>query len=766
MHRLALFAAILIAGCAQRPCAAAAPIGFSGAEFHKLSWGAHNMRVGDVNGDGRNDIVVVNNAKARVECLLQRAEPGAAPDPDDLEPNEIADDKRFQSRPFLSEKRVFSLELGDLNGDGRVDMAYYGEPMELVVVYQNARGEWGRRRTFDISDGARRPHCLAIGDVNGDGRNDLVLLGDDGTYFACQDKRGRLQTPVKESGVPPGVVGIVLRDFNGDKRLDILYLSFSEPEPVCIRFQEKDGRLGPEIRARADPLRAVGFGDPDGDGSDDIVAIKLKSGRVVSLDVAFDEDNHHLLSGAMERYTLRNVGPGRSPALALGAFTDPKHLDIAVTAPEANEIEMLFHTPSGHWSRRVAFPTLEGVTQLVAIDVDGDGRDELLVLSPKESILGRARIDARGRLTFPRALNVTGTPRAAMTADLDGDGKPEIIYAAGKDRRYFLRVLARNGDDGFRETHAVEISGASEPEGLLAMDLNQDGRKDVCVFVFHEGMRVFKATADGALVDVSRKPDYGKGLVQGAMRRHVGVADVDGDGKPELLLARKNFARALRMDGRDRLTVVDQFNGRLPSSSIAGVAGADLDGDGAAELILVDSGTRCISVLKRNAMGVYEIRENLRTPPLALERIVVRDLTGDGRNEILLLTKNGCRVLRPGRPRMVLREVAAYETPARNGQLIDVVLGDLDGDGADELVITEAARHALEIVRWQKQKRTLRRTLTWPIYEAKSYAGSRFGKDAARGVEPREFLIADVTGDKKSDIILLIHDRVLVYPQE
>ena len=48
--------------------------GFSGMEMYKLDWDTHNLRLADVNGDGLTDIVVVNNARARIECLLAAPE--------------------------------------------------------------------------------------------------------------------------------------------------------------------------------------------------------------------------------------------------------------------------------------------------------------------------------------------------------------------------------------------------------------------------------------------------------------------------------------------------------------------------------------------------------------------------------------------------------------------------------------------------------------------------------------------------------------------
>ena len=106
-------------------------------------------------------------------------------------------------------------------------------------------------------------------------------------------------------------------------------------------------------------------------------------------------------------------------------------------------------------------------------------------------------------------------------------------------------------------------------------DANQDGLPDILLFTPYQEMRIFKETARcGNFVDVSRGPDYGKGLVQGVTRKSVALADLNGDGKQTILVASKSFARALRLDAKDRLEIVEQFNGRSPTSQIVAAASA------------------------------------------------------------------------------------------------------------------------------------------------------------------------------------------------
>ena len=101
-----------------------------------------------------------------------------------------------------------------------------------------------------------------------------------------------------------------------------------------------------------------------------------------------------------------------------------------------------------------------------------------------------------------------------------------------------------------------------------------------------------------------------------------------------------------------------------------------------------------------------------------------------------------------------------YDTLIKDGYLNDVVAGDLAGNGRKELVFMETAKNYLDLVFFSAAAQTGARD-RWQVFEQHTFRG------AANALpEPREAAVADVTGDKKNDLIVLVHDRILVYPQE
>ena len=136
--------------------------------------------------------------------------------------------------------------VADLNGDGRPDLAYYGDPKELVVLYNLGSNGWSAPKRWPIDDGQLDPNALATGDLNGDKRTDLVLLGENNIYFLPQKADHTLGEPQK---IPfsGSVKAVQVLDIDGDGRDDLLLVNWESANPFRFRLQNDEGELGPEI---------------------------------------------------------------------------------------------------------------------------------------------------------------------------------------------------------------------------------------------------------------------------------------------------------------------------------------------------------------------------------------------------------------------------------------------------------------------------------------------------------------------------------------
>ncbi len=113
-----------------------------------------------------------------------------------------------------------------------------------------------------------------------------------------------------------------------------------------------------------------------------------------------------------------------------------------------------------------------------------------------------------------------------------------------------------------------------------------------------------------------------------------------------------------------------------------------------------------------------------------------------------------------------MKELATYETKSEKAFFADVVGGDLNGDAQPDLAVIDTRSHNIDILNFTpatpSQPASLRSALAFQIFEEKSFGREDEGGD----FEPRESLIVDVTNDGRPDLVLLVHDRILIYPQD
>ena len=248
-------------------------------------------------------------------------------------------------------------------------------------------------------------------------------------------------------------------------------------------------------------------------------------------------------------------------------------------------------------------------------------------------------------------------------------------------------------------------------------------------------------------------------------------ADIDGDGRPELLLPQKNFLRAvvLRREtaqpgstnaGAWVFSVKEQINGAGSNSRLAGAAAVRNGTNTIPSLFLLDVERKALTLCERNSGGVWQVTRNVPLPVSDFTGLQPLALGSGKTNAIAFMGLNAVACLSLAGQVWELTELDGYETPIKDGHLTDVVTGDLDNDGRQDLVFLETAKNYLDLVIFDARHKLVPAN-RWQVFEERTFRGRR-----ADFPEPREAVVADVTGDGKNDLIILVHDRILVYPQE
>jgi hypothetical protein len=738
--------------------------GFIGKEVYPIDEQISLLHAADLTGDGLNDLIVANNLRSKINILYNQTGKTNQPAPArKLEINELPPDARFRIDSIPADEHISAMTVTDLNGDGRPDIAYYGDAKDLVVIYNEGTNGWSEPKRWHIEDGQMSPNALADGDLNGDGRTGLVLLGDNGSlYFWPQRADHTLGEPQKipYSGTPKAVQ---IMDMNGDGRKDLLLVDFDSPAPFRFRLQGGAGQLGPEIYFKALPIRSFCIDNFGGDAKNYMVTIAQNSGRAEISQ--FTRKPAEVLSGAFRQGQFQILPLNKADArrgLLWADVNGDGRPDLLVAEPESGQISLYLQQADGSLGPAKTFPTLAGVSQIAAAD-SGNGTPDIFLLSRDEDAVGVTRLDKNGRLPFPTLIPLDGHPLVMTAGALKPGGKPELFVIVDKDGR---RSLVTRVADGKMKTQKLNENFKSNPATMSIQDVDQDGRADLVVLIPYEKIKVLLQKSDGDFDEEDVDPPGGP-----IDQPWLASADVDGDGRPELLLPQKNFVRAVVLERAARIPgstnqpgwvfrVKDQINGAASDSRITGAAAVVNGTNAVPSIFLLDAGHKQLTLCERDAAGVWQIVRNVELPVSDFNGLQSVALGGDNVRSVAFLGQNAVAWLPLAGDVWDFTALDGYDTPIKDGYLNDEVAGDLNGSGRKQIVFMETAKNYLDIVSFDSNHKLVPID-RWQVFEQHTFRAST---DASP--EPRELLVTDVTGDKKNDLVVLVHDRILVYPQE
>jgi VCBS repeat protein len=382
--------------------------------------GGMEVATGDLNRDGRPDLVVTNSARNSLSVLLNQPGGKFRASQDfrayaayvalgDFDHDGILDlvadsggtmqvlfgrgNGTFKAPVLLSNGSL--IVTGDFNGDGISDIATFYAPTsdsDVSVTLSNGDGTFQNAKNYFAGANVA---WLAAGDVNGDGKLDLVVCAGRFVNVLLGNGDGTFQSPINTL-LPDTLTSLALGDFNGDGKLDVAAVDDGDTYgKVIILLGKGDGTFEKpkEFRIGDRQLFAVAVGDFNADGKLDLAVTDMFSNSVKVL----------LGNGDGTFGKPFDYAAGNQPvALVIGDFNLDGKLDIAVTALGANAY-VLYGRGDGTFRPAQPVGSGYGGGWVATGDVNGDGKPDLLI--GDTSLFGRAGGDPNDAVTV--LLNTT-----------------------------------------------------------------------------------------------------------------------------------------------------------------------------------------------------------------------------------------------------------------------------------------------------------------------------------------------------------------------
>ena len=225
--------------------------GFLPLEVYKLDNRINGLVIRDFDGDKIEDIAVINNGRSRIDLLLSTPRTGDDADfgePDkakDKEVNKISSDRRMRLVSVPVNKEVVSLQAGDFDGDGKLDLVYYGTPAGIEILHNKGGGKFGDIKKINTGEAIEAPGSLAVGDLDNDGRSDLALITKDEILLMFQREKGKLGEIERLPHTLENPRMVKILDLDGNGLADLVMLDGGEADPIRVRFATEKGKHGP-----------------------------------------------------------------------------------------------------------------------------------------------------------------------------------------------------------------------------------------------------------------------------------------------------------------------------------------------------------------------------------------------------------------------------------------------------------------------------------------------------------------------------------------
>jgi hypothetical protein len=359
------------------------PAGGFGAAVLYRSWSIAATAAADLDADGKLDLVVQSQFNG-TQALLNNGD-GTFP----------------AARSITTTYQPAQVAARDLDGDGALDVIVAGYNSSAQIFFNDGHG--GLLAPID-EPGVISPSIVLVGDIDGNGKPDVVIPDRvDPHKAAVWLNQGNRNFASSVVSLPLDAAISVLVDVNHDGVRDLVA---ADDTQLAVLTYQSNGTFAVDSTTLITAAAGIVAGDVNHDGSQDVV-VSRQTGATT------------FIGNGAASWAAQVDNPSASTgALALGDVDGDGKLDLAAV----NGLML------GHGDGSFGPPISNGSpfgAPILLRDIDGDGRLDLIVVLSTRVFVGRGNGDG----TFRAASYATGSARTVAIADLDIDGRPDLVSA-------------------------------------------------------------------------------------------------------------------------------------------------------------------------------------------------------------------------------------------------------------------------------------------------------------------------------------------------
>jgi hypothetical protein len=766
----------------------------------------------DVNGDGKPDILVLNTYNSNISCFLNQTTQG------------VINASSFANVSSISSVGdPVDVSFTDMDGDGKPDYiagnTTSGFGNSFTISHNISAGSTIAFFDNDKYNTSKLVYTVLTGDINGDGKPDLITVNSDNTISVFQNNSVNgniiLGSEITLPIAIPVNTTIKLADIDGDGNLDIIVCNVKNLKTNVLSFYRNTAATGnitiSSFSARQD--FAIGkstsdfiIADMDGDGKPDILIDDSNYGLSILLNgsapgnISFSA-KADLMTGLVGTGLFLNVcdvdGDGKpdiifqdsnnnynsviaayhfNPVLATALQVPPVITSISPGAgPSGSSIIVNGYNFNSTATSNVAYFGTAPATVIAATStqlkmqapVNGTFLP-LSVLNKTNNLAGfslspfvntfnssGSHVLTASPFNFQTTLsNIGFSADASAIGDLDGDGKLDIVVINHPGNNHVISVFTNSSTTGnFSFGNPMNYPIVDYTGKVILSDVDGDGKLDiivstVSVYQSPLTLSVFLNTSAVGKTSFATPLNI---VVPGYYTTpgNIAVGDINGDGKPDIISLTNTADIYLNTSAPGKIAYAAPIEFGMEGTGDLSVN--DIDGDGKLDLLIAVSGKNKVSVFKNIGLngGVAFAAGVDFAVGNASSILKAGDIDGDGKVDIVVASPTD-KVI------SILRNISTSSVIAFQSSVdltvasltTDLVLGDVDGDGKIDLTATSFSSSKFFV----KQNKSTPGNLA-------------FGNDLDVVIPngPNFLSMGDLDGDGKPDLVMSIQGTQAVY---